>query len=74
MHWENFRASCCSCVWLAGEPEPAAFVLPAAPLDVAVPTLATDGNFEPPHPVSATAAAAARYARPHVVVLLICSL
>jgi DNA-binding LacI/PurR family transcriptional regulator len=34
MHRENFSASCCSCVWLGGEPKPAAFVLPAALLDV----------------------------------------
>jgi hypothetical protein len=47
MHRAYFSESCCICVWLGGGPEPAApvaaFVLPA-------PTLATEGNFEPPQP------------------------
>jgi len=56
MHSAYFSESCCNCVWLGAEPELAAplvvFVLPAAPVDVVVPMLAIDGDFEPPHPAA----------------------
>lgn len=54
MHWAYFSKSCCNCVWLDAEPEPApppvAFVLGVALLDVVVATLATAADFEPPQP------------------------
>jgi hypothetical protein len=54
MHRAYFSASCCNCVWLGSEPEPAAllepFALLAEPLDGVVATLAIDGEFEPPQP------------------------
>jgi hypothetical protein len=54
MHSAYASESCCNCVWLGAEPELAAplvaFVPLAAPADVVVPMLATDGGFEPPHP------------------------
>ena len=77
MHWAYLSAACCSCVWVGGKAEPTAllevFVLPAALLGVVVAMFATDGDFEPPQPVSTIADAAARSASPpdrrHVVAL-----
>ena len=64
MQWAYFSACCCSCVGLAGEPELGAplpdVVLFAAPVDIVVPRLAIDGDFDPPHP----AASSERNARP----------
>ncbi len=68
MHPANLSKSSCTGAWLGAEPELAApllaFVILTVLLDVVVTRVATDGDFEPPHPASAIAAAAATSASP----------